>query len=228
MIDVSVAVGFVFLALLGLILLWQGPKWQVDKSSTWAPEERFDRENEARKTLATILGGIVLLTGGFFTWRNITLAQRALAVAQEGQITDRFTKAIEQLGAIDSSGKKKLEVRLGGIYALERIADESERDHWEIIEILSTYIRENAPVSQQGLAQPKQPSSAYVPTSRAGTDYVQAIITIIGRRNRKYEPTPRRLNLRDTNLSDLRLVGNFSLVNLIGVGLTSVTPVVQT
>src|SRR5271166_1561720 len=141
MINASVAVGFVCVALLGLILLWQGPKWQVRQVFDLDRKERFDRENEARKTLATILGGIVLLTGGFFTWRNITLAQRALAVAQEGQITDRFTKAIEQLGAIDSSGKKKLEVRLGGIYALERIADESERDHWPIIEILSTYIR---------------------------------------------------------------------------------------
>ena len=35
-------------------------------------------------------------------------------VSQQGQITDRFTKAIEQLGAIDSIGKKKLEVGLEG------------------------------------------------------------------------------------------------------------------
>jgi hypothetical protein len=38
-----------------------------------------------------------------------------------------------------------LEVRLGGIYALERIARDSPTDHWTIIEVLSTYVRENSP-----------------------------------------------------------------------------------
>jgi hypothetical protein len=39
---------------------------------------------------------------------------RTYRLTQQGQITDRYTKAIEQLGA------EKLEVRLGGIYALGR------------------------------------------------------------------------------------------------------------
>ena len=65
-------------------------------------KDRFNSENEARKTLATMLGAIMVLGGAYFTWRNIKLVQ-------EGQITDRFTKAIEQLGAVDASGKKKLE-----------------------------------------------------------------------------------------------------------------------
>ena len=40
-----------------------------------------------------------------------------------------------------------LEVRLGAIYALERIAQDSDRDHVRIMEILCAYIRENAPAS---------------------------------------------------------------------------------
>ena len=40
-----------------------------------------------------------------------------------------------------------LEVRLGAIYALERIAQDSERDHIPIMETLCAYIRENAPAS---------------------------------------------------------------------------------
>jgi hypothetical protein len=216
MINALVIAGLACVVLLGLLLLWQGPKWQVKQVNGLNRKERFDRENEARKTLATILGGIVLLAGGFFTWRNIILAQTALVVAQEGQITDRFTKAVEQLGAADSSGKKKLEIRLGGVYALERIAGDSERDHWPIIDVLCTYIRENAPVSQQSAAQPQQP-----PTPPYASDEIQAIITVLGRRDHRYEPVARRLNLRDSNLRKVRLVGNYSLVDFIGADLSA-------
>lgn len=40
-----------------------------------------------------------------------------------------------------------IEVRIGAIYALERIAQDSDRDHVRIMEILCAYIRENAPAS---------------------------------------------------------------------------------
>ena len=43
--------------------------------------------------------------------------------------------------------KPNLEVRIGAIYALERISQDSPRDHVQIMEILCAYIRENAPAS---------------------------------------------------------------------------------
>jgi hypothetical protein len=88
--------------------------------------------------LAQILGGTALLSGLYFTWRT-------LQVNREGQITDRFTRAIDQLGKTDDKGRKLFEIRLGGIYALERIARESEEDHWPIMEVLTAYIRKHAP-----------------------------------------------------------------------------------
>jgi len=63
-----------------------------------------------------------------------------IRVSEEGHITDRFTKAIAQ------PGNTKLEVRLGGSYALERIAKDSPRDDWPIMEDLTTYVRERATV----------------------------------------------------------------------------------
>src|SRR5262245_35597990 len=63
-----------------------------------------------------------------------------LNVGQQGQITERFTKAIEQLG-----DKERLMVRLGGIYALERIAKDSASDHWSVMEVLTAFVREQAP-----------------------------------------------------------------------------------
>jgi len=221
-------------ALLAVAILWKVPQWQVGRVRRLDAKERFDRVNEARKTLATILGGIVLLVGGFFTWQNLNLAR-------EGQITDRFSKAIEQLGAVDASGKKKLEVRLGGIYALERIANESERDHWPIMEVLCTYVRENAPRKPQESAQEDEASA---PHPHPPAD-IQAILTVLGRRNTKYEvhqppldlgeygfrvKVPRNLDLGDTDIRGANLRGadlsrahlsgaNFSGTDLFGAKL---------
>jgi len=44
-----------------------------------------------------------------------------------------------------TESKPNLEVRIGSIYALERIAQDSDRDHVQIMEILCAYIRQNAP-----------------------------------------------------------------------------------
>src|SRR6056297_489043 len=43
-----------------------------------------------------------------------------------------------------TASEPNLEVRLGAIYALERISQDSARDHIQIMEILCAYIRENA------------------------------------------------------------------------------------
>lgn len=44
---------------------------------------------------------------------------------------------------------KNAEVRLGAIYALERIAQDSQRDAWPIYQTLCSYIQNNAPPTQE-------------------------------------------------------------------------------
>src|SRR5262245_32276803 len=90
------------------LLLWAYPQRQV--AAVRDRKDRIDLEAKSRQTLAQIVGGAVLLGGLYFT-------AQTLLTTQEGQITDRFTKAITQLG--DTAD---LTVRVGGIYALERIA----------------------------------------------------------------------------------------------------------
>jgi hypothetical protein len=111
------------IALLVVLALWWLPKLQATHSPGSAVENQFDRENEARKTLAQIIGGIFVLAGLYSSVKTFDLQR-------QGQITDRFTKAIDQLGALAPGGgsgknespKINLGVRLGGIYALERVA----------------------------------------------------------------------------------------------------------
>jgi hypothetical protein len=57
-------------------------------------------------------------------------------------VTERFTRAVDQLGS------EKSEVRLGGIYALDRLARESREDHGPIMELLTTYVREYSPAEE--------------------------------------------------------------------------------
>lgn len=174
------------LGVVGLVTLWVVPKMQVSRFVVDAAT-RFDKENEARKTLATVLGGLAIVVTIYSTWTT-------LRISQEGQITDRYTKAIEELGSSDSSGPR-LDVRLGGIYALDRIAGDSPRDGLTIDQVLSAYLRRNAAVAS---TTAKADSS---PSSQVRVDF-QAIVTILGNRSARKLPGPvEPLNLSNVDLS---------------------------
>ncbi|TMR02174.1 pentapeptide repeat-containing protein [Actinomadura soli] len=71
--------------------------------------------------------------------QDLRTARDSLRTAQEGQVTDRYIRATEQLG----SGKP--EVRLSAIYALERVASDSPRDTGTILDVLASYARIHDP-----------------------------------------------------------------------------------
>lgn len=64
-------------------------------------------------------------------------------INRENHYTDLFTKAVEQLGATSQDGEPAIEMRIGAIFALERLAKDSERDYDPIIETFAAYIREH-------------------------------------------------------------------------------------
>ena len=96
--------------------------------------------DDARGRLLTLGAGLFAAGALVFTARNFTLSRRTstFELTEQGQVTDRYTKAIEQLGS------DKLDVRIGGIYALERIARDSARDHPTVMEVLTAFIREHS------------------------------------------------------------------------------------
>ena len=155
------------------------PQWQAAHIANGAA--RLEREDNARRTILQAIGGAVGLIVIWITWRR-------LEVAQEGQVTERFSRAIDHLG------NDSLDVRLGAIYALERIARDSRRDHGPVMEILTAYVREHAPW--------KPPSKDQQPAAedqRLATD-IQAALTVTGRRKADYDPPGQRLDLRNTDL----------------------------
>ncbi|MGW7098756.1 pentapeptide repeat-containing protein [Streptomyces sp. NPDC054838] len=86
------------------------------------------------------LPGLAAVAALLFTWLQVGQNGKELRIAEEGQITNRFNAAIANLG----SGS--VDVRLGGIYALERIMNDSPRDQATVVSVLSAYVRRHAPV----------------------------------------------------------------------------------
>ncbi|GAA4301213.1 pentapeptide repeat-containing protein [Actinomadura luteofluorescens] len=117
-----------------------------------------------------ILLTIVLTALGLYFTRQ------TLVSSQQVQITDRYTKAVEQLGS------PQQEVRLGAIYALDRLAADSGRDHNTIMDVLAAYVRVHAP------APNAQTPNARTPREPAAD--VQAALTVLVGNDRARQPRP--------------------------------------
>ena len=124
------AAAVLILGFLGFVPRWQVRNLKVE--NTQDEQRKVELENELRRTIAQILGGVAVLAGVYFAWQQLN-------VTQQSQITERFTRATEQLGS------DKLEIRIGGIAAFERLARDSDKDFGPVFVILETFIRENAP-----------------------------------------------------------------------------------
>jgi len=181
-----------FLTIIGLpilfLILWKVPEWQVQEYlgrldakaiSKLTPQELIqlqkdliNAENNARTTLAQIIGGLVLLLGLYAMFKNVR-------VTEEGKLTERFSKAVELLGS------DKLDIRLGGIHALERIARDSLKDHWMVVDVLTAFIREQSRRAYKGhMANSKEssPSLDFIEDDFILREDIQVALTVIGRR----------------------------------------------
>ncbi|MEU1726275.1 pentapeptide repeat-containing protein [Nonomuraea sp. NPDC005692] len=134
--------------------------------------------------------------------------------AEQGQTTERFGRAVEQLG------NRALDVRVGGIYALERIMHDSPQDQPAIIDVLTAFVRGHS--AQRG----SPPLITDVGAERllpAALADIQAALNVIGRRdhtrNGSHKIDLSYAKLFGADLSDAYLVG----ADLEGVDLTGAT-----
>ncbi|GAA3827953.1 hypothetical protein GCM10022226_55960 [Sphaerisporangium flaviroseum] len=84
--------------------------------------------------------------------RNATLAERTAEATQhdatERRVTELYIKAVEQLGS------DKAAVRLGGLYALERLAQDNRSQRQTIVNVICAYLR--MPYTLPALPDPDQ------------------------------------------------------------------------
>ncbi|MGQ4448318.1 pentapeptide repeat-containing protein [Streptomyces griseus] len=204
----GIAVAMITLACF-IALLWKGPWWIDGKhlGHDLTPGEGAVVTG-FRTTLVAIGAGVIAAFGLYYTDRNLKNSKEALKHTQEStqeqlqltrlsiehseksavrqaeltredQVTNRYVEAVKLTGS-DSDTEK-----LGGIYALERIMHDSEKDHAMVVEFLCAFIREQAHTKRtQVSARPKEP--------------VQAALTVLGRR--PVRPERGRLNFRESSL----------------------------
>jgi uncharacterized protein YjbI with pentapeptide repeats len=151
--DTDQIVALVALGALVVVLgFWRIPKWQADGALNHPDNKksRFELENEARKTLGEALSGLFLVVGLAVTWQQLasdrkdqqdTANQVATeqAMTQHGQVTERFTDAMNQLGS------DKLRVRIGAVHALDQLAQDSADYVPVVVEVLAAFVRERSP-----------------------------------------------------------------------------------
>lgn len=209
-----------YAALTGVVLataavifaLGPGAGWvlrHVDGVRGLKGKELEDALDAVRGRALAVATGLAALVAVYYTARNAETARRMLEhsvesahrsaeLTEQGQVTDRYTKAIEQLGS------DKIDIRIGGIYALERIAADSVRDHPTVMEVLATFVRERTKARRpsSGSAEESDPWEDHRPP--LGAD-VQAALIAIGRRSADRDARP--INLAGADLAHADLAG---------------------
>jgi hypothetical protein len=185
-----------FLIFVAVVVLICGPSFWLRGLQT-SPSARAALEAQERIALA----GVFL--AGALAWCGVQLSQnlRALSgVLEQGAATQAASERAAYFSALAGEtqryanamallGHESLEVRLGGIYALERLARESKADHGPIIEVLGAFVRSRASWSEGQIA-PQRP----------GAD-VQAVLSVIGRRTGEFDPSEGHIDLHGTSLA---------------------------
>ncbi len=139
---VLVTVGVAVVAVLLVACAVFAPAWIVrhDLGAGGGPAlsagDRLNAVNDVRATLLQGLAAVVAL-GGIGLGTVMTLRQ--IRVTREGQFIDRFSKAIDQLSS------DHLGTRMGGVYAMEQIAEVAPSYRGHIGALLAAFVRQHAP-----------------------------------------------------------------------------------
>ncbi len=185
--------GFLLATLIGApFLLWRS--WVAQKQADIAEQGHItDRITKA-------IDGL----GSERTVKRQRVRQnRKLAYEHDDQGNPDYSRPIfEEITA------PNLEVRLGAIYALERISQDSPRDHIQIMETLCAYVRENAKAESLDPTEIDEVGGFKFPLPRID---IQTIITVLGRRRSDLKAQEAenafRLDLSGADLTSVRFNG---------------------
>jgi Pentapeptide repeats (8 copies) len=114
--------------LAGVLLLWLVPLLLTDIRGLSAVEQLKAR-NDVRTSLVAFAVAVGSAGALWFTYRSYRLQK-------DQNATDRYSHAVDQLG------HDRPEVRLGGIYALERLAQDSSVDYRTVVFVLGAFVRQ--------------------------------------------------------------------------------------
>jgi hypothetical protein len=132
------------IVVIGILFLWALPPLLTrHPSQGLTAAEQLAAVNNVRTTLATFLLAVGAAGTLFFTGQTFLLSR-------ETQVTERYTRAVTQIG------DKNLEVRIGGIYALERIGRDSKADRPTVVYVLGALVRHRSKDRRAGDEHPSE------------------------------------------------------------------------
>lgn len=164
--------------------------------------------NDARSAVLQGLAGLVVVVGAAATWWQVH-------ISRDSQLTERFTRAVDQIGS------QNTDVRIGGIYALERIARNSAADRNAVLFLLGAFVRTHSPWPVGTAGGPEHPTATvdeHLPWMRVRAPDIQAAMGTMGRLPPSRDEQAislSRVDLRSIALRDARLSGSrFRYANL--------------
>ncbi|WP_433616271.1 pentapeptide repeat-containing protein [Dactylosporangium sp. CA-139114] len=163
----------------GLAAVLLLPPFVVDHDlgrTSVSANERLTAINNARTVLLQALGAVILALGAYATWHRLRINEEELRLSRSAHTTERYSRAVEHLG------HDSLDVRIGGVYALEQIAGQSPPDRDAIIAILRAYVRGHSPWPPGLPGQPPADTPpAQLPTLAMRANDVQAAVDVLVR-----------------------------------------------
>ena len=126
-------------AIVLVVSIWQW-EWLQESGRTGGPDGTQPQTDKSTESNSTTLRNVALIIAGllalaFAAWRA-KIADNQSKTAQRGLLNERYQKGAEMLG------NDVLATRVGGIYALQRLAEEHpEEYHLQIMNLLCSYAR---------------------------------------------------------------------------------------
>lgn len=91
--------------------------------------------NEVIRTTLTLMAGLAAVLTGVYAYRKQRLSEADAERADDEQLTQRYSTAAEQLG------HAKAAVRLAGVFAMARLADDWSKQRQQCLDVLCAYLR---------------------------------------------------------------------------------------
>jgi uncharacterized protein YjbI with pentapeptide repeats len=211
-------------------------------------EQRIEYRNQVLTTTGIVFLGLAVLINAYYAakraeamHKNAIAAEKSNEISIQNSRVNQDKLVVERLmAAINQLGHETTESRTAAIYVLERIAQNFPEEHWTIMEILTAFVRENAPIQTEeerkikerlqpiylgryknGERRPQkeEPNNTEVlPKIRRD---IQAALTVIGRRNSLVEDQNQKLNLRNIDIRRAELLeANLERADLRGSNLS--------
>ena len=115
--------------------------------------------DEVIRTTLTVMAGFAAVLTGVYAYRKQRVSEGDAKRADDEQLTQRYSTAAEKLG------HEKAAVRLAGVIAMARLADDWSKQRQQCIDVLCAYLR--MPTEQDGDLSERQVRATIVRTIAA-------------------------------------------------------------